>query len=225
MKRNILFILIICALPFFSIAQGRFGISVGAGVSDINNYHNYLHSSFPGTYNYLTEENYFSPTLSWKAGVFFNKSISGNRFEFAMELLVNGMGAYYTFQHIDSNTTSNGHKWQYVYLSVPLNLRYNATKRLFIMAGPTTSLLLKNLDKKVYYGDSRLIDLGVNIALGVSLSTKIDLELQAYHGLIRRNNESFDSFIDKRLFNSSITVSLKYELWKQKKANEKQVKQ
>lgn len=220
MKTLICLIILTISAPAYTFAQDRYGIILGGGRSNIDNYQNYDYfiNHRGGPYKYNLNDNFYSPLFSWKAGVYYIKPLKIHGLEAEIEIVANGMGAHSFFQPDlpgpDSIIYESNDR--FVYISIPLNLRYSFRDCWYLSAGFTTGILIKNLDKDIYYDSSRLIDFGANIAFGLTLFPKLDLEFQAYHGLIRKNLDGIENGYDYRLFNWSETISLKYELGQRK---------
>jgi hypothetical protein len=218
MKRNILFILIICALPIFSIAQDRFGIGVGSGISKIDNYKIYFaRDSDVIPYDII---NYpYEYLFSWNGGFYYIKSFSSKPIEIGGEILVNCMGAFYNKEMTvyDDSTSwqTSPYSERLVYLSIPLFVSYKFNSCWYVQGGITNSVLISKQKKEFNQSNAKPYDLGANLTIGFCLFPKINFEIHAYHSLIRINPvTSWEGDYDNRLFNSSITFSLKYELWK-----------
>jgi hypothetical protein len=216
MKKSI-FILIIClGLSVFSIGQSRFGITAGAGTSRIDNYRRYFtRFTYPEPWNVAV--NNYANISSWNVGFYYQKVLPIKRFEIGSEVLVDNIGAY--VQEFNINYDFYGpYRERLTYLSVPLYLRFKAKGGWYSQIGLTNNFLLS---KQQPYRQFHFYDLGLNLALSFCLSEKMYFEIHGFHSIKRSNvaypfEETYDDSVDWRLFNSSITVSLKYELWKKK---------
>lgn len=215
MKAKTISILFLITLSFSSLAQKQFGVIAGLGQSDIDNYRNYKIFLHHGLIDYSVVQNSFSKLLAWKMGAYYIQSLPVKRLNTEIELVLNGIGASYYFtpnegSDYDSITYSGNHR--VVYLAIPVNLQYYLQDYWYLKAGVVTSIRLINTDKDIE--KPRLVDFGASIAFGLELFPKLDIVLEGYHGISRMNITAEHDGYDSRLFNSSITVSLKYELWK-----------
>jgi hypothetical protein len=199
------------------VSQSRYGITIGGGTSRIDNYKLYFNRNINnGPYDVIDYP--YENLISWNVGFYYIKSYQKSDIDFGGEFLLNGMGAYIPFDSkIEADGTvsyQDSFKERLIYLSVPLFLRYNVGNCWFLQGGITNSILISKPPKPENWSDTKPYDLGGNLAFGVRLFPKINIEIQGYHSLIRINHvdETIEEMYDNRLFNSSITVSLKYEL-------------
>lgn len=210
----IIFLFISTSLSF---SQTSFGVSVSGGSSNINNPRLYFNRISPekttDVVNYL-----FESTFSWNAGFYLNVPLKVNGLSTGVELLINNLGAFLPQSNMEINEEiiyQQAYQERMVYFSLPVYLKYNVSGCWYIKGGVTAGILL--YIPELNYSQPKKFDFGGNLAFGLSLFPKLDLEVNAYHSLIRINPvASWEDGSDNRLFNSSITVSLKYELWKKK---------
>ncbi|MFZ4414859.1 MAG: hypothetical protein ACOYOV_17365 [Bacteroidales bacterium] len=215
MKKTI-FILIIClGLSFFSFGQSRYGITAGAGISRMDNYKFYfVRENKHYTVNAVDYP--YENLFSWNFGLYYYKSFNSKPFEVGGELLLNALGTFIP----DDPKIIGDNKERFIYISIPIKMRYNLHSCWYIQAGITNSLIIsKPSEENNSIEGIKPYDLGGNFGFGVWLFPKINLEIQGYHSLIRINNttwfeEQHDA--DGSLYNGAITVSLKYELGKWK---------
>jgi hypothetical protein len=215
MKTRCLLIGFLLFSTTLSFSQTSFGISVSGGSCNINNPRLYFNRFDPlkttDVVHYL-----FESTYSWNAGFYVNIPLKVNGLSTGAEILINNLGAFLPQSDMEINEEiiyQQAYRERMVYFSLPVFLKYNVSGCWYIKGGVTAGILLYIPESN--YSQPKKFDFGGNLAFGLNLFPKLDLEMNAYHSLIRINQSaSWEEGSDNRLFNSSITVSLKYELWK-----------
>ncbi len=211
------YIFIFCLILFISgFGQSRFGFTAGAGTSRIDNYRRYFtRFTYPEPLN--VAGNYYTNISSWNVGFYYQKVLPIKRFEIGSELSVDNTGAYVKEFNINYDYYSP-YRERLTYLSIPLYLRFKAKEGWYSQIGLTNNFLLsKQIPIRLFH----IYDLGLNLALSFCLTKKMYFEIHGYHSIKRSNiklpfEETDNDPVDWRLFNSSLTVSLKYELWQAK---------
>ncbi len=216
----------ITAIVLFSptiFAQNRIGITLGTGVSKMDNYLLYFHND-PAKTQHNIADNSYENLFSWNGGLYFYTSFNKQPIELGGEVQLNCMGAYNTWE-TPIYEDSTFHKLstyaeRLIYISIPLKINYSINNCWYVQAGLTSNILLSKQKGMYNQSNPKPLDFGANLGLCFRIFPKINFEIQAYHGIWRMNlKQDFEEDNpqqDFRLFNSSLTVALKYELWKGK---------
>ena len=195
------------------LAQDRYGLTFGVGTSKID----YLELANKKN-GYETYDLYYENLLSWNCGFYYIKSVHSKSLDIGGELLVKGMGSFMKYYDDTENNKLFSYRERLIYLSLPIFIRIKINNRCYIQPGLSNSILLNRPELSDKISTKKYYELGGDLTFGVSLSHKINLEIKGYHGFTHNssNIEGGFSWMDTRLFNSSFTLSLQYELGQRK---------
>ena len=142
-KKYLLIILLI--IPLISAAQANFGILLGIGRSNIDNYRLYFTrntSDEPHDVVGYPFESYYA----WKAGFYYTIPINKKGLSAGCEFNLSGLGAFIPGGSIEINPGDYSYQPEYaerlIYISIPMYIQYNFGSCWYISTGVTTGLLI-----------------------------------------------------------------------------------
>lgn len=216
-KTTILIFIISLSISATSMAQDRFGLTFGSGVSTIDNYkHFYIRKIENPNYYKIIDLNYEN-TIAWNFGAYYIKTFHSKSYEIGGELLIKGMGAYMKFYTIPNIEYIDPYRERLIYLSVPIFIQFDINNNCYFKTGITNSILLKRPEISDRLSDKQVYELGGNLTFGVVLSDKIKMEIEWYQGLTHSHYSARNEEVwleDTRLYNSSFSISFFYQLSK-----------